>query len=329
MGQKKEFNLNDVLASINKRMGEGVVSLAADEIFADVTTFPTGSLYCDNLAGIGGWPIARQIEIAGAYSVGKTHLALNAMIEMQKIGGRVAFVDAEHSFDKHRASDLGLNIKTTILAKPDYLEQGLDIVEDLVPVSQLIVFDSVGGSSTRKEYEGSAEDEDMGIRAKRLTRTVPKLGTLCDRYNCTIIWINQKRDSLSPMPSADHNNTPGGNNFRHQLSMRLFVKTGTAILHQGEKVGHYIKAKMVKNKLASPFREAEIPFLYNYGVCNEWELLEIGEKTGVITKNGTYFKHNDVQLGQGKHKASQFLRDNPELYEQIRDEIHTSVLIQE
>ena len=326
---KDKDKIRSLLSDINTSMGEGLISFASDVAFEEADPFPAGSHYIDECTGINGWPIGRQVEIAGSYSAGKTHIAMQAMIQIQRQGGQVAFIDAEHSFDTERAADLGLNIESTILAKPDWLEKGLDVIEQIVPICDLIVFDSIGGASTRKEYEGTAEDEDMGVRAKRLTRTVPKIGTLCDRHKCTMIWINQKRSNLSHIPSADHNNTPGGNNFMHQMTMRLFVKTGAPIKHKEERIGHFIKANMVKNKLAPPFKTAEIPFLYEYGICNEWEIIEIGIDKGVLKKSGSYVKHNDVTLGQGLVNAVLFLKDNPELFEQIKDEINSGLLIQE
>lgn len=328
MAKVKTDTTKAVLEQINKIMGRTIVQQGSSKR-EPIRRFSSGSLGLDIALG-GGYPHSKQIELAGAWSVGKTHLAMAAMIEVQKKGGVVAYIDLEASYDVSRAAHLGLDVDSLILAEDvDWLEQGLDIMEHLIPVCDLIVFDSIGGSSTRKEYEGTAEDEDMGVRAKRLTRTVPKLGTMAKQNDCALIWINQLRDNLKPHPVAGYNNTPGGNNFKHQQSIRVFVKRGNTIEHgpNKDKIGHIILAEVVKNKTSPPLKKAEIPFLYESGISTEWEVLEAAVELDLIKKSGAYYKRGDVTLGQGTFNTVIFLQDNPEVYQELYDEVSKSMVV--
>ena len=322
MTPRMKDELKRLMSEINDEMGAGTVAFTSDPIISDTQVFPTGSHRLDRILEIGGYPVGRQIEILGKNSVGKTHLAMMAMVEIQKQNGITAYIDMEHSFDRRRAANLGLNIDKSIIAKPDWLELGLDITVKLIPQCSLIVFDSVGGASTEKEFIGDASSNDIGERAKRLTRTAPKIGALCARHNCSLIWINQVRESIDPFPVAMHDKTPGGNNFKHQQSIRLFLKRGKLITSKGETIGHFIKAKVVKNKMGTPHREAEIPFLFKYGVMPEWELVEMGVESKMIEKRGNYFYFKGENMGQGPLNAALYIKNNSELNEQLKKNIH-------
>lgn len=327
--KNKKKDIQDVIGEINKLMKFEVIRIV-DGAVMDIPSFSSGSSSLNSALGIGGFPVGRQIEISGAPSVGKTHLAVSAMIEVQKQGGQVAYIDMESSVDLKRFEYLGLDTSQLLLSSPNYLEQGLDIIEMLAEVCDLIVYDSIGGSIPKAVYEASAEENNMGTMAKKLTENMPKISRTCEQHNCSVIWINQKRDSIGNVRVADSDATPGGHAFKHHMSIRLYVKkVSSGLIKRGEEIlGHLIYAKVVKNKCAAPLKIAEIPFLFEYGICNEWSTIVMGEELGILVKNGSYFKDADgMTLGQGEYNATLFLKSNPEYYKQLSDAVSKKLFI--
>lgn len=327
MKEQSKKEIKSVIDAINKKMKTEIVSYGVSTEVVPCEVIPSSSISLDYAMVVGGYPVGRLIEIAGGNSVGKTHIALHAMINCQKMGGTVAYVDLESSLDLIRFEQLGLDVDNLLIAEADYLEQGLNLMAAIAPVADLVVLDSVG-TITKAEYEGSSEDNHMGGRAKRLTQTTPKLATLCRQHETTMIFINQKRDALSTYPTADSDNTPGGNNFRHMMSMRIFVRRGSAIKNGEEIIGHMIKAEIAKNKVGPPRRKCEIPFLYATGVSGEWDLLNVAIDLGLIIQKGAWYKDKDGStIGNGGLNAMQFLIDNPEYTKTLEDEIRKSLFV--
>lgn len=329
MKQQSKKEITSVIDAINKKMKTEVISYGVSTEVVECEVIPSSSVSLDYAMVVGGYPVGRLTEIAGGNSVGKTHLALHAMINCQKMGGTVAYVDLESSLDLIRFEQLGLDVNNLLIAEADYLEQGLNLMAAIAPIADLVVLDSVG-TITKAEFEGDSDDNHMGGRAKRLTQTTPKLATLCRQHETTMIFINQKRDAISSYPIADSDNTPGGNNFRHLMSLRIFVKRGTAIKSGDEIIGHMIKAEIAKNKLGPPRRKCEIPFLYSMGVSGEWDLLNTGVDLGLVTQKGAWYKDKDGNaIGNGGLNAIQFLKDNPEYTKSLEDEVRKSLFVQE
>ena len=312
----KKSNLQEAIAELNKLHGENFITTGS--AVGEVKSLTSGSLLLDGALGVGGYPIGRCIELFGKPSAGKTLLCLTAMKEVQLSGGTAVYLDLEHGYDKNFAHMLGVNVENLVISQPEYLEQGLQILLRLIEVSDLIVFDSVAGCPTKKELEEPLTKDDMGIRAKKMTRAMTQIAAKASNHNCTIMFINQFRESLSMYEGPK---SPGGNALKHHCSIRLKVQEGAKMEKDGEYSGYHIKIKVIKNKVAPPNKEVNIPVLVDKGISRELEIIDLAMWNNLIKKSGSWYSYNDIKLGQGINKAVMFLEDNTELYQEIINKI--------
>jgi recombination protein RecA len=326
------------LESIKKQYGDGAIMEMSDKHATTIETFPSGSLSLDLALG-GGIPKGRILEIYGPESSGKTTLALHAIAEVQKKGGRAAFIDAEHALDVGYAKKIGVDVDTLLVSQPDDGEQALEITETLVRSGglDLIVIDSVAALTPRAEIEGTMGDSHMGLQARLMSQALRKLTAIVSRTGTTVIFINQLRMKIGVM-FGNPETTTGGNALKFYASVRLDVRRIDKILEKTggegpdaqEVVGNRTRVKVVKNKVAPPFRQAEFDILYARGISREGDILDLGVKHGVIEKSGAYFRRGEDTIGQGREQARQFLIQNPdiakELDKEIREKANSSTL---
>lgn len=322
--------LKTALAEIEKQYGAGaIMEMGAAAHNIHIQTVSSGSLSLDLALG-GGIPKSRIIEIFGPESSGKTTLALHAIAEAQKKGGKAAFIDAEHALDIQYAKKIGVDIDNLLVAQPDDGEQALEITETLVRSGgiDIIVIDSVAALTPRAEIEGMMGDSHMGLQARLMSQALRKLTSIVSKTNCSVIFINQMRMKIGVM-FGNPETTTGGNALKFYASLRLDVRRIEKIMEKGEGeqnvVGSRTRVKVVKNKIAPPFRQAEFDILYAQGICREGDILELGVKYGVIEKAGAYFRTGDTTLGQGKEQARAYLKQNPKLSEKFEKEIKEAV----
>ncbi|UXU75247.1 MULTISPECIES: recombinase RecA [unclassified Paracoccus (in: a-proteobacteria)] len=322
----KQKALDSALAQIERQFGKGsIMKLGADNPVAEIEATSTGSLGLDIALGIGGLPKGRIIEIFGPESSGKTTLTLHVVAEEQKKGGVCAFVDAEHALDPQYAKKLGVNLDELLISQPDTGEQALEIVDTLVRSGavNLVVVDSVAALTPKSEIEGDMGDMQMGSQARLMSQAMRKLTASIGRSNCMVIFINQIRMKIGVM-FGNPETTTGGNALKFYASVRLDIRRTGSIKDRDEVVGNTTRVKVVKNKVAPPFRQVEFDIMYGEGISKVGELIDLGIKAGVVEKSGSWYSYGDERIGQGRENAKQFLRDNPEIAYAIEDRIRAS-----
>ena len=322
----KQKALDSALAQIERQFGKGsIMKLGKDNPVAEIEATSTGSLGLDIALGIGGLPKGRIIEIFGPESSGKTTLTLHVVAEEQKKGGVCAFVDAEHALDPLYARKLGVNLDELLISQPDTGEQALEIVDTLVRSGavSLVVVDSVAALTPKSEIEGDMGDMQMGSQARLMSQAMRKLTASIGRSNCMVIFINQIRMKIGVM-FGNPETTTGGNALKFYASVRLDIRRTGAVKDRDEVIGNATRVKVVKNKVAPPFRQVEFDIMYGEGISKVGELIDMGVKAGVVEKSGAWYSYGDERIGQGRENAKQFLRDNPEKAMAIEDKIRAS-----
>ena len=322
----KQKALDSALAQIERQFGKGsIMKLGADNPVAEIEATSTGSLGLDIALGIGGLPKGRIIEIYGPESSGKTTLTLHAVAEEQKKGGICAFVDAEHALDPQYAKKLGVNLEELLISQPDTGEQALEIVDTLVRSGavSMVVVDSVAALTPKSELEGDMGDSNVGVQARLMSQAMRKLTGSISRSNCMVIFINQIRMKIGVMFGSPETTT-GGNALKFYSSVRLDIRRIGAIKDREEVVGNATRVKVVKNKVAPPFKQVEFDIMYGEGISKTGELLDLGVKAGVVEKSGAWFSYGDERMGQGRENSKQYLKDNPKVALEIEDKIRAS-----
>lgn len=322
----KKKALETALAQIEKTYGKGAVMRLGDRPEMVVDAIPTGSLALDAALGIGGVPRGRIIEVYGPESSGKTTLALHILAEAQKRGGEVAFVDAEHALDPEYAAALGVDIDSMLVSQPDTGEQALEIAEELIRSNAIdvIVVDSVAALVPKQEIEGEMGDTHVGLQARLMSQALRKLAGAISKSNCVAIFINQLREKVGVMYGSPEV-TPGGRAMKFYSSVRIDVRKGEVIKNGTEIIGAHTKVRVVKNKVAPPFRTAEFDVLYGKGISRMGELVDIGVQLEIIQKSGSWFSYNGERIGQGREKVKDFLAANPEVAENIEKAVRDNV----
>jgi recombination protein RecA len=319
----KQKALDAAIKQIDKAFGKGALVRLGDKEIEPIEAISTGSLGLDMALGIGGVPRGRIIEIYGPESSGKTTLALQIISEAQKDGSVCAFIDAEHALDVHYAKNLGVDVENLLVSQPDFGEQALDIVETIARSGavDVIVVDSVAALTPKAEIEGDMGDTHVGLQARLMSQALRKLTGVLHKMETTVIFINQIRMKIGAMGYGTPETTTGGNALKFYASVRIDVRR-IATLKQGEnQIGNRVKAKVVKNKVAPPFRIAEFDIMFGEGISKEGEIIDYGVKLDIIDKSGAWFSYKETKLGQGRENAKQTLKDNPELAAQIEEEI--------
>ena len=316
--------LTEVINSINKDLGKGSIRTFNDsDIELDIDFIPTGSINLDLALGIGGYPKGRIIEIYGQESSGKTTLTLHAIAEEQNKGGTAAFIDAEHSFDPTYAESLGVDLEKLIISQPDNGEQALEIADRLSRSGKvsLIIIDSVAALTPKAEIEGEMGDSKMGLHARLMSQALRKMNGSLYKNKCTIIFINQLREKIGVM-FGNPETTTGGNALKFYASVRLDIRKQSQPIKDGEEaIGSRVKVKVVKNKVAPPFKTAEFDIIYGEGISMVSELIDIAVQKEIIKKAGSWYSYNETKLGQGKDAVKLILKDNPEIVEEIKKQI--------
>jgi len=310
------------LDKMDKTYGKGTVMKMSDQAILDIDAISSGSLGLDLALGVGGYPRGRVIEIYGPESSGKTTLTLHAIAEAQKAGGIAAFIDAEHAFDRFYAEKLGIDIDNLIISQPDYGEQALEIADNLISSGaiDIIVIDSVAALTPKSEIEGEMGDSKMGLHARLMSQALRKLTGTIHKTNCTVIFINQLRGKIGVM-FGNPETTTGGNALKFYCSVRIDVRR-IATLKQGESsIGNRVKAKVVKNKVAPPFRQAEFDIMFGEGISYIGELIDYGIKMDIVDKSGAWFSYGATKLGQGKENAKITIKEDPALREEIETKV--------
>ena len=321
---EKEKALRTALAQLEKDFGAGTVMKLGDNTHMEVQSVHTGSVSLDMALGIGGVPKGRIIEIFGPESSGKTTVALHIIAEVQKAGGEAAFIDAEHALDPVYAKALGVDINNLLVSQPDCGEDALEITEALVRSGAIdaIVIDSVAALVPRQEIEGDMGASTVGVQARLMSQAMRKLSAVISKSNCVVIFINQLREKIGVM-YGNPETTTGGRALKFYASVRIDVRKSDQIKNGGEILGNRVKCKIVKNKVAPPFRTAEFDILYGKGISRAGELLDMGVALDVIQKSGAWFYYNDIKIGQGRDKARQTLEGNEELFAEIEGKIRS------
>ena len=314
MADDKSKQLNETLSQIEKRFGKGTVMRMGDREVVDIPAISTGSIGLDIALGIGGVPQGRVIEIFGPESSGKTTLTLQVIAECQKAGGTAAFIDAEHALDPLYAKKLGVNVDELLLSQPDTGEQALEVADMLVKSQSvdLLVIDSVAALTPRAEIEGEMGDHHVGLQARLMSQALRKITGNIQRSNATVIFINQIRMKIGVM-FGNPETTSGGNALKFYSSVRLDIRRIGAVKEGEEVIGNETRVKVVKNKVSPPFTKAEFQILYGKGINVEGEIIDFGQKLGLIEKAGSWYSYDDEKIGQGKTNASNFLRENKKI----------------
>ena len=310
--------LQAAMQKIEKDFGKGSIMKLGDEHIENVEVIPTGSLTLDAALGVGGYPKGRIIEIYGPESSGKTTLAIHAIAEAQKAGGIAAFIDAEHAFDRFYAAKLGVNVDELLISQPDNGEQALEIADQLIRSSaiDIIVVDSVAALTPKAELEGEMGDNKVGLQARLMSQALRKLTSTISKTNTTCIFINQLREKIGVM-FGNPETTTGGNALKFYASVRLDIRRVTTLKDGDQPIGNQVRVKIVKNKVAPPFRKAEFEITFGEGISRTAEIVDLGTELGIIKKSGSWFSYNDSKIGQGRDAVKRILKDNPELAEEI------------
>jgi recombination protein RecA len=325
--------LQMVMDRMDKTYGKGTVMRLGDRQVADVESISTGSLTLDIALGIGGFPAGRIVEIYGPESSGKTTLAIHAIAQCQKKGGIAAIIDAEHAFDRAYAVSLGVDVENLLISQPDNGEQALEITENLIRSGaiDIIVVDSVAALVPRSEIEGEMGDSKMGLQARLMSQAMRKLTGTIGRTGCCCVFINQLREKIGVM-FGNPETTTGGNALKFYASLRLDIRKNGAALKdkEGNVIGNHVKVKVVKNKLAPPFREAEFDIIFGKGISKSGEIIDLGAEHDIVGKSGAWYSYNGAKIAQGRDSAKQFLEDNPEvaleIEKKIREKLASSVI---
>ena len=310
--------LQAAMDKIEKSFGKGSIMKMGNEHVQEVEVIPTGSIALNAALGVGGYPKGRIIEIYGPESSGKTTLAIHAIAEAQKAGGIAAFIDAEHAFDRFYAAKLGVDIDNLWISQPDSGEQALEIAEQLIRSSaiDIIVIDSVAALTPKAEIEGDMGDNKVGLQARLMSQALRKMTSTISKTNTTCIFINQLREKIGVM-FGNPETTTGGNALKFYASVRLDIRKGQPIKDGEEVIGNQTRVKVVKNKVAPPFRKAEFDIMFGEGISHSGEIIDLGADLGIIKKSGSWYSYNDTKLGQGRDAAKQCIKDNPELAEEL------------
>ena len=320
--QEKMKALQAAMAKIEKDFGKGSIMKMGDEKIENVEVIPTGSIGLNAALGVGGYPKGRIIEIYGPESSGKTTLAIHAIAECQKTGGVAAFIDAEHAFDRLYAEKLGVDIDNLLISQPDNGEQALEIADQLIRSSavDILVVDSVAALTPKKEIEGDMGDSAVGLHARLMSQALRKLTGTIAKTKTTCIFINQLREKIGVM-FGNPETTTGGNALKFYASVRLDIRKSQSIKDGDAVLGNKVKVKVVKNKVAPPFRKAEFEILFGEGISKIGEIVDLGVEYNIIKKSGSWFSYNDTKLGQGADAVKEMLKDNPELCEELESKI--------
>ncbi len=324
--QKSDHLLDDTIKQIEKQYGKGAIMRLGDRAHVDVDAISSGSLSIDAALGVGGYPKGRIIEIFGPESSGKTTLALHAIAEVQKRGGKAAFIDAENAIDPMYAKNLGVQIEDLILSQPDSGEQALEITELLIKSEafDLIVIDSVAALVPMAELAGEMGDAQVGLQARLMSKAMRKLSGVMNRSLTTVIFINQLREKVGIM-FGNPEVTPGGRALKFYSSIRLDVRRGEAIKQGTDLLGNKVNVKVVKNKVAPPFKVATVEILYGEGISKTGELIDLGVEYDVLNKSGAWYSYKDEKIGQGREAVRAFLKEHPQLMDEIESEIRGKI----
>jgi recombination protein RecA len=321
---EKEKIIDLAIASIEKQFGKGsIMRLGADSPIPQLEVISSGSIGLDTALGVGGFPKGRVIEIYGPESSGKTTLALHVIAETHKKGGIAAFVDAEHALDPNYAQKLGVKVDDLLISQPDFGEQALEIVDTLVRSGavDVIVLDSVAALVPRAEIEGEMGDTHVGLQARLMSQALRKLTATVGKSNSLVIFVNQIRMKIGTLPYMNPETTSGGNALRFYSSVRIDIRRIGSVKEGDAVTGNRVRAKVVKNKVSPPFRNAEFDIMFGEGISQTGEMIDIGAKANIVEKSGTWYSYGGERLGQGRENSRSFLKDNPEIMEKLRNEI--------
>jgi len=329
MSSEKEAKLKALqltLDKLDKTYGKGTVMKMGDKAVEEVETISSGSLGIDLALGVGGYPRGRVIEIYGPESSGKTTLTLHAIAEAQKAGGIAAFIDAEHAFDRNYAEKLGVDIENLIISQPDNGEQALEIAENLIRSGaiDIVVIDSVAALTPKSEIEGEMGDSKMGLHARLMSQALRKLTGTISKTNCTVFFINQLREKIGVM-FGNPETTTGGNALKFYASVRLDIRRSTQIKDGENVLGNRTKVKVVKNKVAPPFKTAEFDIMYGEGISKTGEILDLAVEFEIIKKAGSWFSYGETKLGQGRDAVKALIKDNPELADELEEKVKAKI----
>ena len=322
IAQEKLKALQLTMDKIEKGYGKGTIMRMGDKVVEDVPSISSGSIALDVALGVGGYPRGRVTEIYGPESSGKTTLAIHAIAEAQKVGGIAAFIDAEHAFDRFYAEKLGVDIQNLLISQPDNGEQALEIADHLIRSGaiDIIVIDSVAALTPKAEIEGEMGDSKMGLQARLMSQALRKLAANINKTNTCCIFINQLREKIGVM-FGNPETTTGGNALKFYASVRVDIRRTTQIKDGEDVKGNRTRVKIVKNKLAPPFRKAEFDIMYGEGISKAGEIIDLGVDFEVVKKSGSWFSYGDTKLGQGRDAVKQLIKDNPELFEELEKKI--------
>jgi recombination protein RecA len=326
---EKSKALKLAIEKIEKDFGKGSIMKLGDKACVNVDVIPTGALALDVALGVGGIPRGRIVEIYGPESSGKTTLAQHIVAECQKKGGIAAFVDAEHALDPEYARNLGVNVDELLISQPDTGEQALDITEELVRSGavDIVVVDSVAALVPKAEIEGSMEDQQMGLQARLMSKALRKLTGIICKTNTTVIFINQLRMKIGVM-YGNPETTTGGNALKYYASVRLEIKRTEGLKKDGEDYGNHVRVRVLKNKVAPPFRQAEFDIIFGKGISKTGNILDVAVSLDIVKKAGAWFSYNDEKIGQGRDKSKEFLDANPEILKEIEGKVREKLEIQ-
>ena len=326
MADNKKKALDTAIAQIERSYGKGAIMRMGDEKIDNVEVIPTGSISLNAALGVGGYPKGRIIEIYGPESSGKTTLAIHAIAECQKTGGVAAFIDAEHAFDRFYAEHLGVDVDNLLISQPDNGEQALEIADHLIRSSaiDIIVIDSVAALTPKKEIEGDMGDSAVGLQARLMSQALRKLTSTISKTKTTCIFINQLREKIGVM-FGNPETTTGGNALKFYASVRIDIRKKETLKDGDTPIGNLVKVKVVKNKVAPPFRRAEFEITFGEGISKIGEIVDLGVEYNIIKKSGSWFSYGDLKLGQGRDAVKELLKDNPELCEELEAKIMEAI----
>ncbi len=318
--------LQATLDKIEKDFGKGTIMKLGDQPKWDVSVIPSGSIGLDYALGIGGYPRGRVVEIYGPESSGKTTLAIHAIAEAQKLGGIAAIIDAEHAFDRNYAQQLGVNVDTLLISQPDNGEQALEVADHLIRSGaiDIVVIDSVAALTPKAEIEGEMGDSKMGLQARLMSQALRKLTANISRTNTTCVFINQLREKIGIM-FGNPETTTGGNALKFYATIRVDVRRTTQLKDGEDATGNHVRVKVVKNKMAPPFKKAEFDIMFGEGISLTGEIIDLGVELNIIKKSGSWFSYGDTKIGQGRDAVRQMLKDNPELKEEIEEKVRKAL----